>query len=563
MRIVLDIETTLDHKHIHCAVTQDIDSGEVQVWDSPTPDMKRYIERSESIAGHNIVGFDAPVLRSIWGIGIPLRKVQDTLVLSRLANPERQGGHSLEDWGVRLGYPKGDFTDHDNRSPEAQVLRIEYCKRDVQLTAQVLETVQAELVDCPPQVIEDEYYVQWVISRQERHGFKLDVPYASSLMASLSDKAGVIEKALVDEFGCWYAPGKVFVPKMTRKEYTEGCPLTKIDLVTFNPGSRQHIAKKLKEKGWKPKKFTETGQPQVDESTLEGVDIPEAKKVLEYLLLEKRVSQIKSWLEAADDTGRVHGKVITIGAVTNRMAHYGPNLAQVPKSSSPYGVECRRCWTVDDGNVLVGFDASGLELRMLAHYMRDEVYVRELVSGDVHAANVRALGLTGPTARDDAKTFIYAFLYGAGPAKIGGIVGGGYKQGEALIKKFLTNIPSLSTLKAKVERLQEKGHLPGLDGRRVYVRSAHSALNTLLQSGGAILMKKALQLFDKEQRRRKYDVGYCVNVHDEIQVEVPEGIAEEVGKLGVWSIEEAGRILGCRCPMTGEYKIGKTWADTH
>ena len=291
-----------------------------------------------------------------------------------------------------------------------------------------------------------------------------------------------------------------------------------------------------------------------------------ATLIRDYLMLQKRVAQIESWLEAVKEDGRVHGKVITNGAVTGRMTHSSPNMAQIPNAGSVYGHECRECWTVEDGNVLVGCDASGLELRMLAHYMKDEGYVRTVTEGsskdgtDVHTVNQRAAGLA---TRDSAKTFIYAFLYGAGDAKIGSIIGGTAKDGERLKTKFLKQTPSLAKLLERVKKQAAKGWVPGLDGRRIWVRSEHAALNSLLQGAGAIVMKKALCIFYDKIKANKWPVKLVANVHDEFQFECPPSVAEEAGKAARMSIIEAGEYFKLRCPLDGEYKIGRNWKETH
>ena len=291
-----------------------------------------------------------------------------------------------------------------------------------------------------------------------------------------------------------------------------------------------------------------------------------ATLIRDYLMLQKRVAQIESWLEALKDDGRVHGKVITNGAVTGRMTHSKPNMAQVPNAGSVYGHECRECWSVEEGNVLVGCDASGLELRMLAHYMKDQDYVKTVTEGsskdgtDVHTVNQRAAGLA---TRDNAKTFIYAFLYGAGDAKIGSIVGGTAKDGEKLKAKFLEQTPALARLIGTVKKLAAKGWVPGLDGRRIWVRSEHAALNSLLQGAGAIVMKKALCIFYDKIKENKWPVKLVANVHDEIQMETTPEFADIVGKAARMSIIEAGQHFKLRCPLDGEYKYGRTWRDTH
>ena len=283
-------------------------------------------------------------------------------------------------------------------------------------------------------------------------------------------------------------------------------------------------------------------------------------------MLQKRISQIKSWFDCVGSDGRVHGRVMTNGAVTGRMTHSSPNMAQIPNSGSLYGPECRECWTVEAGSVLVGADASGLELRMLAHYMKDQGYVDTVTNGnskegtDVHTVNQKAAGLA---TRDSAKTFIYAFLYGAGDAKIGSIVGGTAREGARLKAKFLGQTPALARLIKVVSKQAAKGWVPGLDGRKIWVRSEHSALNSLLQGAGAIVMKQALVLLEKDIRVNKLRAKFVANVHDEWQIECHPDDAEAVGKLAVASIRAAGEHFNLRCPLDGEYKIGKSWRQTH
>ena len=197
---------------------------------------------------------------------------------------------------------------------------------------------------------------------------------------------------------------------------------------------------------------------------------------------------------------------------------------------------------------------------MLAHYMGDKEYTNEILNGDIHTANQTAAGLS---ERSQAKTFIYAFLYGAGDAKIGSIVGGSAKDGRALKQRFLGNTPALEHLRDRVTRACSRGYLIGLDGRKLWVRSEHSALNTLLQASGAVVMKKALVLLDDAAKELGFDYKFLGNIHDEIQTEVDEQQAEDFGKLAVSCIVQAGQQFGLRCPLDGEYKIGDNWSETH
>jgi len=549
MRIILDTETNKAHDTIWCVVTRNIDTDE---WFSftTTENLQTYINNATEVVTHNGIFFDFPVLKKVWGITVKKSQVVDTLVLSRLYNPSLEDGHSLAAWGQRLGFAKGDFTDFDGGYTDEMR---DYCVQDTLVTKELYKHLTKEMEnDFSKESIKLEHEVAIIIAEQERNGFRLDVPEALQLLSTLKTKLDAIQVEMAIIF-----PDKVTTGRVHK---TSGKPLKDI-IEPFNPGSRQQIAERLTEKGWKPNKFTEKGSVIVDETTLESLNFPEAKTLAEYMMLQKRIAQIDSWLEALGKDGRVHGRVITNGAVTGRMTHMKPNMAQVPNSGSPYGHECRDLWIVEKGYKLVGIDASGLELRMLAHYMNDNVYTHEVVSGDIHTANQTAAGLQ---TRNQAKTFIYAFLYGAGSAKIGSIVGGSAKEGQKLIDSFLRNTPKLKALREKVARIYAKeGWLPGLDGRKLLVRAEHSALNTLLQGAGAIVMKQAVVILHKKLRQSKIDFKIVANVHDEWQIEVEESRADEAGQLGKQAIKEAGIVLNMRCPLDGEYKVGNSWKETH
>ena len=548
--IVLDIETNSTWDTIWCCVTRDITTGEVVCHTEPET-LKTLISKYDTIVGHNLISFDCYHLNRLWKTSIRQSQVQDTLVMSRLLNPAIDEGHSLDAWGSRLGFPKGDFSDWDNGLTEEMV---SYCVQDTLVTQKLYEHLTKELKreNFSEKSIELEHQVAVIIEKQTRNGFKLDEVKALQLLSLLKAKLDAIQSEMQ----------VIFPPRVTtgRTHKSSGKALKDI-IEPFNPGSRKQIAERLIEKGWKPKKHTEKGSVIVDEAVLETLDYPEAKAIAEYMMLQKRIAQIESWLDAMKSDGRVHGRVITCGAVTGRMTHMSPNMAQVPNSGSPYGMDCRELWTVEKGNALVGIDASGLELRMLAHYMNDDEYTHEVVSGDIHTANQKAAGLE---TRNQAKTFIYAFLYGAGSAKIGSVVGGSAKEGQRLIDSFLRNTPKLKALREKVARVYStKGKLPGLDGRQLLVRSEHAALNTLLQGAGAIVMKQALVLLDRELKKEKIKYKMVANVHDEFQIETEADRAVDVGRIGKWAIQEAGIILGLRCPLDGEYKIGNNWKETH
>lgn len=541
----LDIETTLDHSTIWCAVTKV--KNDIQVHTTPDT-LKKVLHDSQQIVGHNLIGFDCHVLDSVWGVRIPRHSVLDTLYLSRLYNPSQEGGHSLRNWGEILGGAgKIAFDDYDGGLTDEMV---EYCIADVELTERVHQwlALQIRKEGFSQQSVELEHNVGWIVTEQERNGFKLDIPFAEKLMMDLMFEMNNIEASLQD----------IFPPIVEERTSEKTGKRLKDKVTVFNPGSRKQIAERLQGLGVKFNKKTEKGNIIVDEKVLEGIDLPEAKAVARYMMLQKRVAQIDSWLKAVKDDGRVHGRVITNGAVTGRMSHQSPNMAQVPAVSAPFGTECRSCWTVDEGNVLVGIDASGLELRMLAHYMDDENYTNELLNGDIHTANQRAAGLE---SRPLAKTFIYAFLYGAGDAKIGAIVGGNSTTGRKLKEAFLSNTPSLERVRGDTLRQAASGILTGLDGRKLRVRSEHAALNTLLQGAGAIVMKQAL--VHLSDRLKNIPHRFVANVHDEWQIETTAHYADTVGRIGVRAIRIAGETLSLRCPLDGEYRVGNNWAETH
>jgi len=546
--IYLDCETNLAHDTIWLCVTKC--GNDIRQWTKPDG-LQKYLD-GEQVCAHNLVGFDAPVLRKVWGITIPATNAVDTLVMSRLLNPQLDGGHSLKAWGNRLGDYKDEFKVEDFDKGLTQEM-IDYCIQDVR----VLETLHHHLISElhkwrePYQSIELEHMVAMYMAQQERNGFMLNQRYCTELLTEMRDRMLSITMDLHEIF-----------PPIVEERWSEKTGKRLKDKVTeFNVGSRKQIAERLQGLGVKFTKRTEKGSIIVDETVLNGINRPEAKLIAEYLMLQKRVGMLDSWLDHCKDDGRVHGRVISNGAVTGRMTHQSPNMGQITSVKSVYGKESRSCWTVPEGKRLVGCDLSGIELRCLAHYMQDEAYTYELLEGDIHTANQQAAGLA---TRDQAKTFIYALLYGAGAAKIGSIVGGSSRQGQALIEKFMGNMPALDKLLRKVQRMAGQGYVPALDGRRIIIRSEHAALNSLLQSAGAIIAKQWCIEIHKAFKfcgvRSAKQVAF---VHDEIQVECDADEADLVAKIMVASARKAGETLGFRVPVDAEAKIGFTWYDTH
>ena len=556
-KVIFDIETTMTADKIWCIVCKHGDTY-YQFREDKLHRFEDFIKQTDEVIGHNILGFDIPVVNKIFGYDLFANcKKTDTLILSRLLNPMIEGGHSLKNWGTKLGHNKIHFEQFDFFTEEM----LTYCRNDVELTERLYKFLITKTKDFGKS-IELEHKVAEIIQKQHDRGFKINVIDAYELQCKFQEDMNDLTSKVRETF----PPLKVeteFIPKSNNKArgYVKGVPFTKVKYKEFNLGSRQQIAERLVMLGWKPKKKTDKGHIIVDEKVLSEIhNIPEAKLINRYLMLQKRIAQVSSWIEAIKEDGRVHGKVITNGTITGRMSHQSPNMAQIPAVYSPYGKECRALWTVNKGYKLVGVDASGLELRMLAHYMNDKDYIHEVVNGDIHTTNQVAAGLG---SRDESKTFIYAFIYGAGSKKIGSIIGGSERDGERIKEKFLRATPSLRHLREKVERIAQRRWVRGLDQRKIIIRYPHAALNTLLQGAGATVMKYALTLLEEYVIRKQIKAFPVVNVHDEFQYEVEENRADEFGKLAVQSIVDAGKQLNVRCPLNGKYKIGNNWSETH
>ena len=421
--IVFDIEANgLKPDTIWCIVAKPLGETVVSFGPSRIKEGIEYLEEADVLIGHNILGFDMPVIEKLYGVNLNNKVIKDTLVMSRLFNPIRENGHSLKTWGYVIGMPKAEQPeDWDSYNNEM----LKYCQQDVILNERVYKKLLEDGEDFSEESINLEHSVALILKEQEDTGFEFKQEQAMLLVARLKERMFQVEKEVQKVFKPKMVDIKLVTPKLkkngtlsksglTAEEYDKVLstadlkPFMRQKLQPFNLGSRKQIGEYLKDFGWKPNKFTPTGQPIVNESSLAKVKkIPEARLIAEFLLLQKRIAQIDSWILAVAKDNRVHGFVVPNGTITGRMSHRSPNVAQVPSLASEYGKECRACWTVKDGYKLLGVDASGLELRMLAHYMDDEDYINEVTTGDIHTANQKAAGIE---SRDQAKTFIYAFI---------------------------------------------------------------------------------------------------------------------------------------------------------
>jgi len=577
MKYIFDIETDglFDVcTKIHCLVLKDVDNN--KILSLSVDEALDKLSKADVIIGHNIIKFDIPVIKKLYPNFKTEAKIFDTLVATRLLFPDVKekdfqrkdfprdciGRHSLKAWGNRIGNYKAEFdTDWKTFTPEM----LEYCKQDVEVTYNLYKMI--EEMKYSQQAMNLEHNVAQLIYNQEVYGFTFNTEKARSLYSALNGRRHMLESELQDLF-----PPETeripFIPKVNNKSkgYIKGKVFYKEKTTVFNPSSRQHIASRLINKyNWKPSIYTDDGTPKLDETILESLPYPEAEILCEHFLLDKRIGQLatgaQAWLKH-EKNNKIHGTCNTNSTVTARATHSYPNMAQIPSVSVPYGKECRALFTVPTGKKLVGIDVSGLEVRMLAHYMArydNGKYAKVVLDGDIHSETQTLAGLD---SRDLAKRFYYCFLYGGGVTKIASVTGKTVPQASKIKKRFLNNLPALSKLIEDVQQAAERGYLTGLDKRKVKVRSSHAALNTLLQSSGALVCKQWLVEFDKVIKQIPH-AQQVVWVHDEIQVECLEKDAEQVGQLAVKAIKDTGEYFNLRLPLTGEYKIGDNWSETH
>lgn len=620
MRVVFDTETNglLDEVHtIHSLVIEDLDSD--RRWsfhDNTTCDHERIntglamLAEADEAWAHNAIGFDAPALKIVYPnfsfkpgalrdslVGIKIRwahiREKDFELKAKGRLPANMiGRHSLEAWGHRLGLHKGAYDGGwENWSPEMQA----YCEQDVAVLKRIVQVIYKD--GFSQQAYDIEHAVNEYLFHQEHGGFPFDLEKAVALQAKLAARREEIDVELRKAFGSWTVDLPPLVPKRDNKKkgWVAGVPVPRSKVVEFNPASRAHIANRLQKLyNWKPTKYTDKGAIQVDETILAGMDFPECPLLVERFLLEKRLGSLvegkQAWMSCAKPNKitkmvHVHGRVNSEGAVTHRMSHSHPNMAQVPAATSKFGAECRSLWTVPKGWRLVGSDSAALELRCLAHYLAkydDGAYAKTVVEGtqelgtDIHSVNRDALGLEGKEGRNKAKTFIYAFLYGAGDAKIGSIfeptagIERQKKVGKHFKAQFLRGLPALDyLLKAVSAQAKKHGYLLLPDGRRVYIRSEHAALNSLLQGAGAIICKQAMVVINSTLVQEYGLPGWdrqwtqCATVHDELQIACRELIAQPVADICVTGWRAPTEIFNWRCPLDGAATIGANWYSTH
>lgn len=590
--LIGDVETdNLRGKYtkLHCIQLGDADGtdavlyGDNEFCDAPLRDGIERLLAADRYVFHNGIRFDYWALKDLCGTELPRERLVDTLVLARLSDPE-QKSHSLAEWGKRLGCYKGDF---DGPYDVFTKTFADYARQDIVVGRSLYHAVK-HVLDWGESA-QLEHDVAWAIDAQVQNGFGFDEDAAKELDAQLRGEKALVEADIQRVF----PPRRMehtFTPKASNKVYgyTKGVPFTKRWVEVFNPGSNQMVAARLQELGWKPTQYGKDGVPSLGEEILSTLPYPQVTPLIRHARLTKMLGMLSdgkvAWLKLVKD-GRIYGSVNPNGACTGRMSHSWPNVAQADKDS-----RMRSLWIPREGWKLVGVDADGLEARMLAHYLtrydggsfRDALLHGDKAKAtDVHSRNRDAIRRCGYNVdRDGAKTFLYAMMYGAWFPKLGQTIVDNLRaqnlpvpkvrletigrNGADALARSMKGIDDLT--KDVKDAAKSRGYLIGLDGRHLNVRSQHSALNTLLQGAGAIVMKRALVIF-MAQHGHNHDAGLfglCANVHDEVQMECAPAHAEIFGVAFADCIALAGEHFKLRCPtLGGKPQIGTNWSETH
>jgi DNA polymerase-1 len=587
---IFDLETDNllpEVSKIHCIGTFPLGGSAVEGFAPDTvSDGLAMLSKADTLIGHNIVYYDIPVLKKLhpefdWGSIRPI----DTCLLSRLFYTDLKerdfskrprmmplqlyGRHSLEAWGYRLGVYKSDFgktSDWKDWSPEMQA----YCLQDVEVTTRLWKMFSQKL-DLPftlehlelPQWISDEHEAASILADQEQHGWTFDEGAGRELESTLRQELEEASQILRDRFP--FVAGPTFTPARDNKTkgWHEGSSFCK--LVSLNPKSRDHAAWILQTHcGWKPTEFTDKGKPQVDEVSLTALGTAEALKFLKVLELTKALGSLsegpQAYLKVVRD-GRIH-HYCGVGARTHRCVHKGPNLAQVPDDP-----RFRSLFLPSPGMIMVGADLQAIELRMLAHYLcayDGGAYAKLLLEDDVHQVNADRIGIT----RKLVKTVTYAFIYGAGDAKIGYSYDHQLSEakakakGKEIKKAFMDAIPGLERLLKDVKRAADRGFIRSIDSRPIMVDAKHKALNYLLQSSAKVVANKWM-LKVHGHDLEELGAHQLAFVHDELQFEAIPAYKDIVAAIVTQSAAAAGESLNLKIPIEANAKIGANWQEVH
>lgn len=604
MKLVFDIEANgllPTVTEFHCAGAIDVDTGEEYWFRNELDDFIAFLNllnKADTIVAHNAFGYDIPALEKLAhqrGISFKVdpAKVQCTKVMSQLLNYRRFGfGHSLKLWGEFFKDNKGDYNGGWEEFNEDM---FEYMKQDVRLGNKVYKHLIKEAKNAATsfgsrkvlQALRSEMEMDRIMAEQCHNGWQFNIEEARKLVKSVEDRMTVIEDfinprlpararkvdnepkkpkytkigKLVSHLHKWFQFDDVIT--------VDNCPIwgefSRVEFITGDIGNTDTVKRLLYSLGWKPNEWNwkkVNGQfikvsPKLTDSSLEPLgEIGQA--LMEYYTLRSRKSIMEGWFDHIDSSNRLHGDVFNIGTPTFRQTH--KIIANLPSGKATLGPEIRRLFIAREGYTLVSADSAACQLRLLAHYLKDEEFTHTILEGDIHQKNADILGCDRATA----KPFIFAFLYGAGGKKLGSILGVSDKEGNRKKKQFLDAMPQLKALIEKVQNIVRKqGYIIGLDDRPIYVESEHKALNYLIQGAEAVVMKYTVIMIDKKLKEANIDFSHLLFYHDEHTVEVRKDQAEKAQAIIQKCFEEAPKQLGVNIMACGDCKIGSDYYDVH
>lgn len=614
MKLVYDIESDglLDEvTTMWCLVAIDItDNNKVYSFsdhDDELPSISEGIEllrNADCLIGHNIINFDSPVIRKLTGINLYDEvKHIDTLIMSRVFNYNRPGGHSLKNWGKILGNDKLDYDDWSKYTKEM----LHYCVQDVLVNVDVYHKVMREFKAISAknpligQGLMVEHDIAHINTEMRREGWNFNMPLAVETLARMEAEMESISANIEPRLG----KRKVWVDKepkfakfkkdgtytaVTCRQLTEffgyevtptdthvlapGAPFQRFKMDQITLGQTPLVKEWLLSEGWSPDEYTRkkihgkwiNQGPKFTSTSLKafgelGIMIDD------FYTLRNRVAVLQGWIENVEKhgDGRIHGDMFTIGTPSFRCRHKG--LVNIPSTNAAWGKEMRELLRADEGDVLVGADSSGNQLRGFCHYVNNDEYTDIVMNGDQHQRNADALGCSRP----QAKSFLYCFLFGGGDAKLGQCLTDKLdaKRGNKAREDFSSSIEGLAELKEQVEgewrykeHQQGVGWVHGLDGRPLFVPAEHQCLNYLLQCAEGITCKAAAVYFYKESKKLGLRTNIRIFMHDEIQISCHPDDAEKAAEVAAAGFREAPKVFGVTC-MDGDAMHGTTYADTH
>lgn len=590
--IVCDIETDgLNPTKIWCCVCKELGKNEYTVFrDGDANKAKEFFKDCDEIIGHNFVSFDMRVLNKLWKCKIPLKKVTDTIIWSRIDDAKREKGHSLREWGIALGNYKDHYEDWSQWTQEME----DYCKQDTNVTESVYKFLKPLIERVPAETVRREHVCQYLLEEQKEYGFYFNVEECLKLKAVIDEDYNKLLQEIIKDF----PPTKKVIRQYTPRYNKDGnmCAVSQrivnsdraeplgdgtyniIEWQEFDINSPSQIVERLKPY-WHPVIFNKPRAdgkctPKVCPENLETVskDAPESiQRIVRCKIDTSRSTLLQSFLDATDSKCRLHGTVTSIGAATHRMAHTKPNTANVP-SRGLYGEDIRALFIAPPGYKVVGCDAAGIQLRALASYVKDPDLVHQILNSDIHVYLAKIYGLMDKDvvydetvkelkkARSIGKTTTYAILMGAGVAKVGQITG---KNGQEVMNNLTQGIKGLKKFKEGFKYQSALGYYKALDGRYVKLNNPHLGMSSHLQSFEQAVVKYVMVAAYKKLKKLGLDFHQVAVVHDEIQYEVREDQAELLAETVAGCFKEAGEYFNTFCPLAGDYKIGNNWKESH